>query len=787
MQLLESAGFSSSNPYYIVPQGRITALCNAKDHERLTLLKEVAGTSVYETRRRESQQLLEDTNITKRAKIEESLQFFEEKLAELEEEKEELKAYSELDKERRCLEYTIYERELNEVSGELENLEEQRRAELGESNKKRSDYGDLEKLIADQERQLNELRQSLEELRLEKEQLSDEKTEQNKAIIQAEILLKEKQDTSNDTSERKKTLEVEMKALSKEIRAKEDELAQVIPEFEKHSATEKKLKGRFDEAERLRSSLYSKQGRAAQFKNRQARDKWLKTEIEKIKDTKKTQGEQAKALKLSIESTSTQLTTVTEEISSIRNQMDSRKDDTETIATDFRDVKQKRNEAMDKRKQLWKEQDKLSSSIGILKDEIKKNEDGLVGSMDKATAQGLRAVKNIAERLNLQGYFGPLYELFEVEDKYRTAVDEIVGSSLFHIVVDNDATATTLLTHLNRERSGRVTFMPLNRLRPKPMQYPNANDAIPLVKKIKGDDKFRLAFEQVWGKAVVCPNLEVAAGYSRGGELTAVTLDGDRVDRKGAISGGYRDHRKSRLEILKSIKTWKSKLQTEEKRLAEVKEQVVAIEQLVTKYMGDLQRLEMKKTSLVDSREPLIAELNSKLREEVQLKDALRHKESSLESLLAAIKTFESQQKEYEAEMKTEMTSGLTADETNQLESLTTEIEQIKEQLVETAGVRAKLQSTKAILESTLNNNLLRRRIELESELDNLSITAASANVTEVSEEDLPKLYKTVERLEERLKKIENDMEELKAQETESLAVLERQKVNRTSPTFQIP
>lgn len=80
------------------------------------------------------------------------------------------------------------------------------------------------------------------------------------------------------------------------------------------------------------------------------------------------------------------------------------------------------------------------------------------------------------------------------------------------------------------------------------------------------------------------------------------------------------------MEILKSIKTWRSKLQTEEKRLVEVKEQVVAIEQLVTKYMGDLQRLEMKKTSLVDSREPLIAELNSKLREEVQLKEALRQK-----------------------------------------------------------------------------------------------------------------------------------------------------------------
>jgi len=62
MNLLESAGFSKSNPYYIVPQGRvcipqtsfhfcslnlrcyskITALTNAKDDERLALLKEVA-------------------------------------------------------------------------------------------------------------------------------------------------------------------------------------------------------------------------------------------------------------------------------------------------------------------------------------------------------------------------------------------------------------------------------------------------------------------------------------------------------------------------------------------------------------------------------------------------------------------------------------------------------------------------------------------------------------------------------------------------------------------------
>lgn len=63
MNLLESAGFSRSNPYYIVPQGRITSLTNAKDHERLALLKEVAGTKVYEQRRVESLKIMEETGV----------------------------------------------------------------------------------------------------------------------------------------------------------------------------------------------------------------------------------------------------------------------------------------------------------------------------------------------------------------------------------------------------------------------------------------------------------------------------------------------------------------------------------------------------------------------------------------------------------------------------------------------------------------------------------------------------------------------------------------------------
>jgi structural maintenance of chromosome 3 (chondroitin sulfate proteoglycan 6) len=114
LSLLESAGFSRSNPFFIVPQGRITSLTNQKDPERLELLKEIAGTRVYEDRRAESTRIMEETD-QKRKKIDELLEFIGRRLEELEEEKKELKEFQTADKERRILEYCIYQHDLDEA------------------------------------------------------------------------------------------------------------------------------------------------------------------------------------------------------------------------------------------------------------------------------------------------------------------------------------------------------------------------------------------------------------------------------------------------------------------------------------------------------------------------------------------------------------------------------------------------------------------------------------------------------------------------------------------------
>lgn len=58
--MLEAAGFSRTNPYNIVQQGKIAQMAKLSDEERLNLLKEVGGASVYEDKRKESQQTLEN-------------------------------------------------------------------------------------------------------------------------------------------------------------------------------------------------------------------------------------------------------------------------------------------------------------------------------------------------------------------------------------------------------------------------------------------------------------------------------------------------------------------------------------------------------------------------------------------------------------------------------------------------------------------------------------------------------------------------------------------------------
>lgn len=89
---------------------------------------------------------MEDTD-SKREKIADLLVNIETRLSELETEKDELKEFQGLDRDRRCLEYSLQQRELDEITGALDQLEEDRSNGHHEINEQERALHELESRI----------------------------------------------------------------------------------------------------------------------------------------------------------------------------------------------------------------------------------------------------------------------------------------------------------------------------------------------------------------------------------------------------------------------------------------------------------------------------------------------------------------------------------------------------------------------------------------------------------------------------------------------------------------
>lgn len=349
MNLLESAGFSRSNPYYIVPQGRVTTITNMKDSERLALLKEVAGTQVYEARRTESLKIMNETN-NKRAKIDELLDYINERLTELEEEKNELKDYQEKDRERRCLEYTIYSREQTEIAAALENIEGQRQTGVEDTDANRNRFIQSENDIAQIDAEIAEQKQQIELLKLEKSQLEDDRRDTSRALAQVELQAKSLAEGQSAVQQAKTRREADLAAVRAAIQEREEELGNLTPEFNELKEEEDEARTKLHEAETQRSRLYDKQGRISRFKDKAERDRWLQQEIQ---DTYTTLSS-VKAVRMQtseeIKELENDIALLEPEEERLRKQLDSRGDGLASIEQKVHAAKEERDELIDQRK-----------------------------------------------------------------------------------------------------------------------------------------------------------------------------------------------------------------------------------------------------------------------------------------------------------------------------------------------------------------------------------------------------------------------------------------------------
>ncbi|PYH74732.1 chromosome segregation protein SMC [Aspergillus vadensis CBS 113365] len=761
MNLLESAGFSRSNPYYIVPQGRVTALTNMKDSERLNLLKEVAGTQVYEARRAESLKIMHETN-NKRSKIDELLDFINERLAELEEEKDELRNYQDKDKERRCLEYTIYSREQQEISSFLDSLEEQRQTGVEDTDLNRDRFIQGEKEMAQIDAEIAECKQQIEFLKVDKAQLEDERREASKALAQVELQAKSQSDNQVAAQASKLRRDEDLKAVQSAIQEREQELQQLMPQFNAAKDQEDTVKTQLTEAETARQRLYAKQGRNSRFRNKSERDKWLQAAIkDNYASITSVQGVLAQTQE-DIKELENDIALLEPESERLRKQIDGRGDTIHSVEQQVQSAKDERDRLMDQRKELWREEAKLDSILSNASHEVERAERNLSQMMDHNTSRGIAAVRRIKRQYNLEGVYGTLAELFEVSDRYRTSVEVTAGQSLFHYVVDTDETATKVLEILQQEKAGRVTFMPLNRLRSRPINMPRASDTIPMIEKLQYDSKYEKAFVHVFGKTIICPNLQVASQYARSHGVNAITPEGDRSDKRGALTGGFHDSRQSRLDAVKNLTKWRDEYETKRNRGSEIRKELEQLDQLITRSVGELQKLEQQRHQVQNSSGPMRQELRAK-RDLLQKKndnlDAKRRALRNIEGNLAAVTD---QVGAFEAELSSPFQKALSNEEEARLEELNNTAQDLRRQYQELSSQRSELEGRKSILEVELRENLNPRLDQLVGQDMDLADDDSQGNLKETQRE-MKRLHKALEKLGQRLQQVDESIDQANA------------------------
>ena len=220
---METAGFSRSNPYYMVQQGKILSLAEMSEEATLGLLKEVAGTKVYEKKKEESEKILSET-LSKKEQIESVLKYIEEKLSELEEEQQELLNYQKLDKERRAIEHCIYTKEQLQAIERLKTIEKEKEEKSKELNKIYEEKTLIDDQIKEMETQLKKLSSDLSDLNKKKESDLQEKKE----LLSKKALLELDQRDINSQLEHdisfKEEYDHELNSLNQSILLQENEL-----------------------------------------------------------------------------------------------------------------------------------------------------------------------------------------------------------------------------------------------------------------------------------------------------------------------------------------------------------------------------------------------------------------------------------------------------------------------------------------------------------------------------------------------------------------------------------
>lgn len=288
------------------------------------------------------------------------------------------------------------------------------------------------------------------------------------------------------------------------------------------------------------------------------------------------------------------------------------------------------------------------------------------------------------------------------------------------------------------------------------------------------------AFSQVFARTVICKNLDVASKVARTNGLDCITLEGDQVSKKGSMTGGFYDHRRSRLKFMNTIKQNADSIHIKEEELEKVKFEIQEIDQKINDLVTEQQKVDAQCAHSKSEIEELKRDIANSNKQKPLFSKALAKKEKSLEDVQNQIEQLKGSIATKKAEMGTELIDHLTPEEKKLLSDLNPEIKDLKEKLVACKTDRIEIEARKAELETNLTTNLRRRKQELEavisSDDDESMVADANSKREELNDakvlvddtlDQLKRVSDSINNRNKQIAKIKDEINKLKSMEEE--------------------
>ncbi len=535
-----------TSAYSMISQGKMDMIISSKPEDRRYIFEEAAGIIKYKTRKRIALRRL-DTASQNLLRLTDIIAEVERQMRSLKRQVNAAIRYRELSDELKDLEIRSAWLQFDRLSEEIKNLKEQFADAQNEFEKHNTMISEREAALenhslqrAENDRVLLARRENVHEIESEVDL-----AERSVALLKQQVEFTEDQYTQ--AGREREELQVRCGEITERIADANTKLEAVRGELQQSQSTSEEKLGMHGQLELWVGEADTKveavrAREAAQLSNRSkavTELEALDNAIESIDTQLKTvytrqEGESARRADLltRIEQTRTEETNAMEEVGAIESKGAGLRESFETKTTE---AKRRHEEAHNLRQQ----HSRLDARLESLR-ELRDTYEGF--------ADGVSAVMRAENNAPLPGVIGPAGDLLSAQQGFEQAIEAALGNAIHNIVVERADAARAAVAYLTTNRSGRVTFLPLDRLN---VAAPDNSYAAPgegvigaALDYVDYEARLHPAVAFLLQDAVIVEDLDAALRLAseRPGGARFVTREGEVVTPQGAVTGGRIEH-----------------------------------------------------------------------------------------------------------------------------------------------------------------------------------------------------------------------------------------------------